>query len=448
MAPTPLLGSRTLDRQTARTLPPGPKLPTLAQTFLFASHRRTFFPRMLAKYGDVFTIRLVPSSRVCVVLSRPDHIREVFGGSPAVMHAGEGNTVLEPIMGSHSLLLLDDDDHVRMRKQLMPAFSGAALRGYAGMVHELARAEVAKWPIGETFKVHQRMRNLTLEIILQVIFGVTDTDRLKTLRPLLDKIVSVSPVIMLGAFYPALLRVRPWKSYLDTQRAVDAILSDEIAKRRETFAGRTDVLSRLLAAGNWSDQELRDQLVTLLLAGHETTATAMAWAFHELARRPDELAFGQRAADTGADDELEAIVKEALRLHPVVYQVGRRVTETTDLAGYRLPRGTTIMAAIGLVHRDAEHFPAPRDFRPQRFLSDDPPAPGTWIPFGGGARRCIGAGFSLMEGTEILRAALAAYDFHAPHPAPEPAQAKNVTLVPRRGAQVTVTPRRPHPSAI
>jgi cytochrome P450 len=349
--------------------------------------------------------------------------------------------VLEPIMGSHSLLLLDDEDHVRMRKQLMPAFSGAALRGYAGMVLELARADVAKWPVGQPFKVHDRMRNLTLEIILQVIFGVTDVDRLNTLRPLMDKIVSVSPVIMLGGFYPPLLRVRPWKTYLDTQKRVDEILYDEIAARRETFAGRTDVLSRLLAAGNWSDVELRDQLVTLLLAGHETTATAMAWAFHELARRPADLEFGQRAADAGSDDELEAIVKEALRLHPVVYQVGRRLTETADIAGYRLPRGTTIMAAMGLVHRDAEHFPQPQEFRPQRFLSDDPPAPGTWMPFGGGARRCIGAGFSLMEGTEILRAALSTYNFQAPHPKPEPAQAKNVTLVPRHGAEILVTHR-------
>lgn len=441
MAPTPLLGSRTLDRQTARTLPPGPKLPTLAQTVLFASHRKTFFPRMRDRYGDVFTIRLVPSSRVCVVLSRPEHIREVFGSPPAVMHAGEGNTVLEPIMGSHSLLLLDDEDHIRMRKQLMPAFSGAALRGYAGMVHELARADVANWPIGTPFKVHQRMRNLTLEIILQVIFGVTDVDRLNTLRPLLDKIVSVSPVIMLGGFYPPLLKIRPWRTFLDTQQRIDEILYDEIAGRRTTYEGRTDVLSRLLAAGNWSDVELRDQLVTLLLAGHETTATAMAWAFHELARRPEDLAFGQRAADAGADDELEAIVKEALRLHPVVYQVGRRLTETADIAGYRLPRGTTIMAAIGLVHRDGEHFPHPKEFRPRRFLSDDPPAPGTWMPFGGGARRCIGAGFSLMEGTEILRAALTAYNLQAPHPKPEPAQPKNVTLVPRHGAEITVTPR-------
>ncbi|MEU4193395.1 cytochrome P450 [Kribbella sp. NPDC026611] len=441
MAPTPLLGSGTLDRQTARTLPPGPKLPTLVQTVLFASHRKTFFPRMREKYGDVFTIRLVPSSRVCVVLSRPDHIREVFGSQPSVMHAGEGNTALEPVMGSRSLMLLDDEDHVRMRKQLMPAFSGAALRGYSAMVLELAKAEVAKWPVGEPFKVHHRMRNLTLEIILQVIFGVTDEHRLNTLRPMMDKIVSVPPIMMLAGFYPKLLGIPPWKSYIDTQRKVDAILYDEIAKRRKTFADRNDVLSRLLAAGNWTDEELRDQLVTLLLAGHETTATALAWAFHELARRPQDLEFGQRAADNGSDGELEAIVKESMRLHPVVYQVGRRVTETTDIAGYRLPRGTTIMAAIGLVHRDAEHFPVPEEFRPQRFLADDPPAPGTWIPFGGGARRCIGAGFSLMEGTEILRAALGSYDVSAPDPKPEPAQPKNVTLVPRNGAEITVSPR-------
>jgi len=441
MAPTPLLGSRTLDRQTARTLPPGPRRPTLVQSALFASHRKTFLPRMRAQYGDVFTIRLVPKSRVCVVLSRPDHIREVFGGSPSVMHAGEGNTALEPVMGSSSLLLLDDEDHVRMRRQLMPAFSGQALRGYAEMVHELAVAEVATWPIGTPFQVHQRMRNLTLEIILQVIFGVTDHRRLNTLRPLVDKIVSVSPVIMLGGFYRPLLRIPPWRTFLRAQEQIDQLLYDEIARRRGNLAGRNDVLSRLLAAGEWTDVELRDQLVTLLLAGHETTATALAWAFHELARRPEDLAFGQRAADHGADGELEAIVKESLRLHPVVYQVGRRLTETTDLAGYRLPRGTTILAAMGLVHRDAEHFPAPAEFRPQRFLSDDPPAPGTWMPFGGGARRCIGAGFSLMEGTEILRATLAAYNLQAPDPAPEPAQAKNVTLVPKHGTRVVVTRR-------
>jgi cytochrome P450 len=388
-------------------------------------------------------IRLVPSSRVVVVLSRPDHIRELFGTPPTVMHAGEGNTVLAPIMGDHSLLLLDDDDHVRMRRQLMPAFNGQALRGYAEMMARLARAEVESWPVGEPFRLHERMRTLTLEVILQVVFGVTDQDRLAQLRPLVDKIVSVRPVIMLGGFYPRLLRLPPWRTYLETQQKVDEILYDEIAARRNqpNLAESNDVLSRLLAAGTWSDQELRDQLVTLLLAGHETTATALAWAFHELARQPDQLAAGQRAADEGDDDYLEAITKESMRLRPVIYQVGRRVTETVELAGYRLPRGTTLMAAIGLVQSDEQHFPDAEEFRPQRFLGDNPPAPGTWIPFGGGTRRCIGAGFSLLEATEILRAALTRYDVHAVRATPEKAQPRNVTLVPSRGCEVLMTRR-------
>ncbi|HEY0470404.1 MAG TPA: cytochrome P450 [Kribbella sp.] len=443
MSQTPLLGARSLDRETARSLPPGSRLPTLVQTVLFASHRKTFFPRLRKRYGDVFMIRLVPSSRVVVVLSRPDHIRELFGTPPTVMHAGEGNTVLAPIMGDHSLLLLDDDDHVRMRRQLMPAFNGQALRGYAEMMARLARAEVESWPVGEPFRLHERMRTLTLEVILQVVFGVTDRDRLAQLRPLVDKIVSVRPVIMLGGFYPRLLRLPPWRTYLETQQKVDEILYDEIAARRNqpNLAESNDVLSRLLAAGTWSDQELRDQLVTLLLAGHETTATALAWAFHELARQPDQLAAGQRAADEGDDDYLEAITKESMRLRPVIYQVGRRVTETVELAGYRLPRGTTLMAAIGLVQSDEQHFPDAEEFRPQRFLGDNPPAPGTWIPFGGGTRRCIGAGFSLLEATEILRAALTRYDVHAVRATPEKAQPRNVTLVPSRGCEVLMTRR-------
>jgi cytochrome P450 len=417
-------------------------LPTLAQTVLFASHRSTYFPRLRAQYGDVFTIRLVPSSRVVVVLSRPEHIREVFGTPPAIAHAGESNTALEPIMGSHSLLLLDDDDHLRMRRQLMPAFNGHALRGYAEMIARLARAEVEQWPIGTPFRLHERMRDLTLEVILQVVFGVTDSERLDRLRPLVDKVVSVRPVIMLGGFYPALLKLPPWRTYLRVQQQVDEILSDEIARRRTDpkLAERNDVLSKLLAAGTWSDVELRDQLVTLLLAGHETTATSLAWAFHELARKPDLLQAGQQAADAGDDAYLEAVAKESLRLHPVVYQVGRRLTEPTEIAGYRLPRGTTLMAAIGLVQADEQNYPDVHAFQPERFLGDNPPPPGTWIPFGGGTRRCIGAGFSLLEATEILRAALTRYNVTAPEK-PEPAKPRNVTLVPAKGCTITATPR-------
>jgi cytochrome P450 family 135 len=391
----------------------------------------------------VFTIRLVPGGRVVVVLSRPEHIREVFSGPAEVMHTGEGNTVLAAIMGEHSLLLLDEDEHLRLRKQLMPAFHGHALRGYQGLVAGLSDAEVATWPAGRPFGLHERMRALTLEVILQVVFGVTEEERLARLRPLVGQVARVNPLIMLGGFYPRLLRYPPWRRYMDVKRQVDAILYDEIAAHRESpdLAHRSDVLSRLLQAGSWSDAELRDQLVTLLLAGHETTATALAWAFHELARRPDVLRRAQTAADEGDDGYLEAVAKESMRLHPVLYQVGRRLTDWYVAGGYRLPQGTTVMPAIGLVHADPQLYPAPETFRPERFLGDDAVAPSSWIPFGGGVRRCLGAGFSLLEATEVLRAVLSRYDVRPRRPEPEPARALNVTLVPARGCEVIVTPR-------
>jgi cytochrome P450 family 135 len=413
------------------------------QTAIFAGHRKWLFPRLRAKYGDVFTVRLIPGGRVVVVLSRPDHIREVFSAPADVAHTGEGNTVLAAIMGENSLLILDEDDHLRMRKQLMPAFHGQALRGYQSLVSSLADQAAETWPVGDTIKLHDRMRALTLEVILQVVFGVTDERRLAELRPLVDTVVRVNPVIMLGAFYPKLLRYPPWRRYLDIQGHVDRILYDEIAARRDSpdLADRTDVLSRLLQAGTWTDVELRDQLVTLLLAGHETTATSLAWAFHELARRPDLLRKAQAAADAGDDSYLEAIGKESLRRRPVIYQVGRRLTASYQLAGYTLPRGTTVMPAIGLVHSDPALYPDPEDFRPERFLGDDPVPSSSWIPFGGGTRRCLGAGFSLMEGTEVLRAVLRRYDVRPRRPEPEPARALNVTLVPARGCEVVLSPR-------
>lgn len=441
--PTPLLGTRTLDRDTARTLPPGPRLPMLIQTAIFAGHRKWFLPQLRKRYGDVFTIRLVPGGRVAVVLSRPEHIKEMFSAPVDVAHTGEGNTVLAAIMGQNSLMILDEDDHLRMRKQLMPAFHGQALRGYQSMVARLSEQAAQTWTVGESFRLHDRMRALTLEIILQVVFGVTDVRRLDRLRPLVDRVVRVNPVIMLGAFYPRLLRYPPWRRYLDIQQEVDELLYAEIAERRDSpdLADRGDVLSRLLQAGTWSDVELRDQLVTLLLAGHETTATSLAWAFHELCRRPDLLAKAQQAADTDDDAYLDAITKESLRRRPVVYQVGRRLTEPYDVGGYRLPRGTTVMPAIGLLHQDPGPYPDPDDFRPERFLGDHPVPSSAWIPFGGGNRRCLGAGFSLMESTEVLRAVLQRYDVRPRRPQPEPARALNVTLVPARGCEVIVSRR-------
>jgi cytochrome P450 len=430
--------------------PPGPRLPVLVQTLLFGQYRHLLLPYLRRRYGDVFAVRIAPASRTIVLLARPEDIRTVFAGSATVFHAGEGNAILGPIMGEHSVLLVDEDEHRRVRKLLMPAFHGSALRGYQDLVARLAKAEVDRWPAGRVFRGHDRMHALTLEIILQVVFGVTDPKRLAALRPLVRRIVAIGPLIMFGWFYPRLQRVGPWRRYMDVQRALDDVLYAEIADRRtaDDLADRDDVLSRLLrddVSGTdapLTDAELRDQLVTLLLAGHETTATTLAWTLHELARRPEQLRAAQRAADAHDEEYLTAVAKEALRLRPVIYEVARKLKAPVDVGGHRLPAGAVVAPAIGLVQADAGHHPEPDDFRPERFLDGQPPA-NTWIPFGGGVRRCLGAGFSLMEASVVLGEVLRRFDIRPDRTRPERQQARNITLVPSRGARIAVTPRSP-----
>ncbi|WKK23717.1 cytochrome P450 [Streptomyces olivoreticuli] len=428
--------------------PPGVRLPAVVQTLLFARYRHRLFPLLRRRYGDVFTLRLTAPTRHLVILAGQEDIRTVFAGPVEVLHAGEGNAIMGPALGDHSVLLTDEHEHRRARRLLTPAFTGTALRGYQDMVVELTRAEVERWPEGQAFAAHRRMRALTLEVILQVVFGVTDRARLAALRPLVRGLADIGPVTLLGLPYPALRRVGPWRRYVSCQRRVDRLLYAEIADRRRApdLHSRTDVLSRLLQAaqnepgGGFTDPELRDQLITLLLAGHETTATALAWALHELARRPEQLRRAQRAADEGDDAHLTAVAKEALRLKPVVHEVARQLTEPLTVGGYRLPAGATVMPAIGLVQSDPAHHEDPDSFRPERFLDGQPPA-NTWIPFGGGARRCLGAGFALLEATVALRETLVRYDVHPERPEPEAQRAHHVTLVPGRGARVVVTRR-------
>jgi cytochrome P450 len=328
----------------------------------------------------------------------------------------------------------------------MPAFHGAALRGYEQLVAEVTRAQAEKWPVGRVFASHDLMHDLTLEVILRVVFGVTDETRLAALRPLVRDVVGIGPLVMLGAFYPKLQGFGPWRRYLTQQNELDRLLYAEIAERRKAtdLADREDVLSRLLRTGDGpdglTDAELRDQLVTLLLAGHETTATTLAWAWHDLARNPAQLAKARQAADSGEDDHLVAVFKESLRLHPVIFEVARRLTEPVEVAGYRLPAGVTVVPAIGLVQADGRHFDGPADFRPERFL-DGQPAPNTWIPFGGGARRCLGAGFAQLEATVVLREMLRRFDLRFDASQPERSKPRNITQIPARGARVVVTRR-------
>ena len=430
----------------AGRLPPGPQWPPLLQSVGLIRFRHRFVPAMHKRYGDVFTVRIMPKGTALVLFTRPEHTKEIFAGDPEVFHAGKGNAILGPIMGEHSLLLQDSTAHKRARKLLMPAFNGAALHGYESVVTRLAEQEVARWTPGEPFRSLDRMNALTLEVILRVVFGVTDESRLAKLRPLVNRTVDVSPVVLLGWGYPLLQRFGPWKATVDTQRALDEVMYAEIAERRAApdLAERGDVLSRLLAVEGeekLSDNELRDQLVTLLLAGHETTATALAWTLYELGRDPRQLARAQRAADAqDGKDHLEAVLKESLRLHPVIPMVARHLMEPASIGGIDLPRGTNVGPSILLAHARAENHRDPEVFRPERFL-DGEVATNTWIPFGGGVRRCIGAGFSMMEGVAVLREVLRRYDIALPDGPRDYPKVRNITSVPRYGARIVVTAR-------
>jgi cytochrome P450 len=425
-------------------LPDGPRWPTLAQTVALLRFRHRFHPYLRRRYGDVFTNRIAPAGRPVVFFTRPEHAKEIFAGDPEVFHAGKANGILGPIMGEHSLLLQDGGEHKRARKLLMPAFNGHALREYQALVTEVARAEVATWRSGLELRALDRMNALTLEVILRVVFGVTDEERLARLRPRVNATVNVSPVVLLGWGYPRLQRFGPWKATVDNQRELDRLMYAEIRERRTApdLAERTDVLSKLIVQGEdgdaLDDTELRDQLVTLLLAGHETTASALAWALYEAGRDPALLRRCQRAADEGDDDFLDAVMKESLRLHPVIPMVVRTLMAPVTIAGWDLPKGTTVGPSIIIAHQREDNHEDPSAFRPERFLGHNPPT-NTWIPFGGGVRRCIGAGFSLMEGVAVLREVFAAYDVEAV--GDDVPRVRNITSVPRRGARVRVTAR-------
>jgi cytochrome P450 len=426
-------------------LPPGPKWPVLVQTAGLLRFRHRFHPYLRKKYGDVFTVRLAPGGRPLVFFTRPEHAKEIFAGDPEVFHAGKANGILGPIMGEHSLLLQDSSEHKRARKLLMPAFNGHALREYQSLVAEVAKAEVATWGSGDEFRSLDRMNALTLEVILRVVFGVSDEHRLAELRPRVNKTVNISPAILLGWGYPKLQKIGPWKKTVDNQRELDELMYAEIRERRSApdLAERTDVLSRLILQGEGgadalTDTELRDQLVTLLLAGHETTATALAWALYEAGRDLELLGRCRTAAAEGDDDFLDAVMKESMRLHPVIPMVVRTLMQPAIIAGYDLPRGTTVGPSIILAHSREDNHEDPEVFRPERFLGHNPPT-NTWIPFGGGVRRCIGAGFALMEGVAVLREVFAAYDVTAV--GDDEPKVRNITSVPRNGARVRVTAR-------
>ena len=428
-------------------LPDGPKLPIALQTLIYFTARPQLMRYCRAKYGPAFTVRFM--KRSVVVITEVEEIRKLFSGSPQAFHAGEGNRVLQPIVGDQSLLILDEDPHLRHRKLLMPAFAGASLRGYRELIAAIADEEVPGWRPGRT-RLAEHTQAITLEIILRVVFGVTDPVRLAKMRTLVLGVTGASLFTMAGTLFPVLMkRVWPWNRLQRTLDGLDELLYAEIRECREApdLAARTDVLARMVRAGDdadgLSDVEIRDELVTLLLAGHETTSNGLAWTLHELMRAPVELARAVAAADRRdkeGDEFLEACFKEGLRLRPVIGSASRLLTQPAEVAGYRLPAGVMVSPSIDLVHEDRVQHVDPGVFRPDRCL-DGSVTTSNWLPFGGGVRRCIGAGFSLLEAVEILRSILQTWELRAVQQRVERPKSKHITLVPSKGA-VAVLRRR------
>src|SRR3954465_14846472 len=428
----------------ANPLPPGPRLPKWMQTAGFIFAPVPFIRACQRRYGDVVTFSSLFDSNFVMVFE-PELVKQVFRGSPDQLRAGEANALLGPVVGERSVLLLDGAEHMRQRKLLLPPFHGARMRKYEEVMVEAADRQIDSWPIGEEVTLLRSMQSLTLEVIARAVFGVDETNRrdelIRRIRAMVDPVGT-----RLGLFLMVFSRNRNRESkrveeFERRRREVDELIYAEIADRREQpdLEEREDVLSMLLLARDedgrpMTDLELRDELVTLLVAGHETTSTALAWAFELLMRNPRVLA----KAREGDDKYVDAVVKETLRIRPVISGVGRvvRGEEPFELEGHLIPPGTEINPNIAAIHRRADRYPQADEFRPERFLGENPPDTYTWIPFGGGTRRCLGASFALLEMKVVIKRVLERTELRAVSDKPEQVLRRGITLVPREGVPV------------
>jgi cytochrome P450 family 135 len=425
------------------TLPPGPSQTVLRQSLAWGFRPRPFLDRCHREFGDMFTIRLGQVGPV-VMLAHPDQIKQVFTGDPEVFHAGEANVILRPSLGKHSVLLLDDAQHMRQRKMLLPPFHGERMQRYGELMREIAERDIAGWPRGEPFRLHTHTQDVTMRIIVEAVFGTTEPARAERTRAALKEFLDwgTSPRQIA---YLSLMDVDQQERNFFFKRArakVDAVVYDEIAhaRRRDDLEEREDILSLLLQAKHedgspMSDEELRDELMTLLLAGHETTATSLAWAIERLVRHPEAMERLVTEAMEGGTEYAEAVCKETLRMRPVLPIVARLLKRDVEIGGQLLPEGVIVAPNIYLVQHRADVYPDPRRFRPERFLEGQG---GTysWIPFGGGIRRCIGASFALFEMRIVLQAIARSVELHAATPRAEPVGRRSITLTPRHGAEV------------
>jgi cytochrome P450 family 135 len=425
-------------------LPPGPRAPATVNTVRLARRPLESLLGWRKRYGDVFTVKYLIFG-TGVYVSDPAAIRDLLTGDQSDLHAGEANAPLSPVLGNNSVLVLDGPRHLRQRKLLLPPFQGSAVHSFREVIRDVAEQEVAGWDVGAEFAMRDRMRALTFEVICQAVFGVTDRERVGRLR------AALLPLMDMGGtfFLPAVLRrdfgpLSPGGRLRRRLQSADALLYEEIALCREDadIDQRGDVLSLLLRARDeqgqpMSDVELRDELMTMLAAGHETTATALAFAFDLLLRHPQ--VYSRLRDELAADDDayLDAVVTESLRLRPVIDASERTLTEPRVIGGWELPAGIRVYPGIVLVHRREDLYPAADQFRPERFL-DGGAESYSWLPFGGGIRRCIGAALAQAEMAEVLRVVISRVKLRPMRPEPDPVVMRGITLVPKHGTPVAV----------
>jgi len=459
----------------AKSLPPGPRMPPSLQMLRWIREPFEMMADCRSRFGDAFTLNLTALPHPVVLVSDPLAVKDVFALGSEQGHAGKANVVLKPLVGEHSLLLLDGAEHLRQRKMMLPAFHGERMHGYGRAMMDLTHESIDGWPVGTPFAVHKKMQAVTLQVILRTIFGIEAGPRFVELAELLTSALDIAthPLLLLPLLQRDLGPLSPWGRFLRIYERSSRILRAEIRRGRQAgTTGRTDVLAMMLDARDeagqpLSEDEVHDELVTLLVAGHETTATALAWTLRWLLPDADRLGrLREEVVSAGGNPQriaklalLDATVKEALRLQPVVPLVGRLLVEPATFGEVELPANTFVAPAIYLVHQRPSLYPEPARFRPERFLdtkdgtSPASPerghtkmAPWEWLPFGGGMRKCIGAAFAMYEMKMALASILPRVEMRL---ASERIKAvrRGVTMAPSKGLPVVVTAKRPRESS-
>ena len=442
-------------------IPPGPTTPTLVTTWQWLNRPYPFMDECSARFGDTFSLYFKGLPQL-VLYSRPEDVKEVFADDGNLFHAGEFNLSLRAFLGEHSVLMLDGKEHMRHRRLLLPPFHGERMQAYGSAMLDAADDSIDAWPVGRPFAFHGHMQAVTLRVILRTVFGVDGAARLDRFDRVVTELLDIAawPPLLVPAMQKDLGRWSPWGRYVRKRREADDLINAQIRERRaEGSRGRTDILSLLVdardEAGNpMSDAELHDELVTLLIAGHETTATALAWTFRWLLEMP-ELAARLRSELAAAEAEgpltaeriskleyLDAVAREALRLQPVIPLVGRILKRPARVGNYDLPAGVGVVCSIYLAQRRSDVYPNPRAFNPDRFLGKKF-SPNEFFPFGGGIRRCIGMAFALYEMKMVIARVMSRATLSLAGTKPIRVVRRSITMTPSEGLSVTLVERRP-----